>query len=244
MLATPRPCRRISSQAAGLTMAALPSLLPCWVVAGPGSQHAGIHACPGGRPPHVHEGAPACWHASPAWQRVLAEAAAAAALSARCCCARCFLFCPACVVARPQRGCAPNFGWNHALTAARRLSATPWQVENGRVYCLPDMYEVQDRSLADIQYVLNPTFTRERAARGRRRLALRHACRRQQRALAGPRFASPRAFGKPCRRRSPLASSMPPTQVLLHLSAPDPCSPGRAQAGQRINPPAPGHLPC
>ena len=27
------------------------------------------------------------------------------------------------------------------------------------MYCLPDMYEVQDRSLADIQYVLNPTFT-------------------------------------------------------------------------------------
>ncbi len=41
------------------------------------------------------------------------------------------------------------------------------QVENGRVYCLPDMYEVQDRSLADIQYVLNPTFTRESTACGR-----------------------------------------------------------------------------
>lgn len=33
------------------------------------------------------------------------------------------------------------------------------QVDNGRVYCLPDMYEVQDRSLADIQYVLSPSFT-------------------------------------------------------------------------------------
>lgn len=33
------------------------------------------------------------------------------------------------------------------------------QVDSGRAYCLPDMYEVQDRSLADIQYVLNPTFT-------------------------------------------------------------------------------------
>ena len=32
------------------------------------------------------------------------------------------------------------------------------------MYCLPDMYEVQDRSLADIQYVLNPTFTRECSA--------------------------------------------------------------------------------
>jgi len=35
------------------------------------------------------------------------------------------------------------------------------QVEDGRVYCLPDMYQVQDRSLGDIQYVLNPTFTGE-----------------------------------------------------------------------------------
>jgi U4/U6.U5 tri-snRNP-associated protein 2 len=31
--------------------------------------------------------------------------------------------------------------------------------DSGRVYCLPDMYEVQDRSLGDIQYILNPTFT-------------------------------------------------------------------------------------
>lgn len=38
------------------------------------------------------------------------------------------------------------------------------QVVDGRVYCLPDMYEVQDRSLADIQYVLNPTFTGEARA--------------------------------------------------------------------------------
>eukprot|EP00882_Tetradesmus_deserticola_P027479 GHRQ01030433.1.p1 GENE.GHRQ01030433.1~~GHRQ01030433.1.p1 ORF type:complete len:126 (-),score=33.14 GHRQ01030433.1:111-488(-) len=32
----------------------------------------------------------------------------------------------------------------------------PWQV-----YCLPDNYEVADRSLDDIRAVLNPTFTRE-----------------------------------------------------------------------------------
>ena len=36
-----------------------------------------------------------------------------------------------------------------------------------QVYCLPDMYEVTDRSLADIQYVLNPTFTGEHSGRGR-----------------------------------------------------------------------------
>lgn len=33
------------------------------------------------------------------------------------------------------------------------------QLEIMQVYCLPDMYEVVDRSLADIQYVLNPTYT-------------------------------------------------------------------------------------
>ena len=32
-------------------------------------------------------------------------------------------------------------------------------MDSGRVFCLPDMYEVQDRSLADIQYVLSPTFS-------------------------------------------------------------------------------------
>lgn len=48
---------------------------------------------------------------------------------------------------------------------ARDRSKCPLQIEDGRVYCLPDMYEVQDRSLGDIQYVLNPTFTRERAVR-------------------------------------------------------------------------------
>ena len=35
----------------------------------------------------------------------------------------------------------------------------PLQVEDGKVYCLPDMYQVADRSLGDIQYVLSPTFT-------------------------------------------------------------------------------------
>lgn len=30
-----------------------------------------------------------------------------------------------------------------------------------QVYCLPDNYEVVDRSMDDIRAVLNPTFTRE-----------------------------------------------------------------------------------
>ena len=34
-----------------------------------------------------------------------------------------------------------------------------------QVYCLPDNYEVQDRSLDDIRYVLNPKFTQQDVAR-------------------------------------------------------------------------------
>lgn len=34
-----------------------------------------------------------------------------------------------------------------------------------QVYCLPDGYEVVERSLDDIRYVLNPTFTAEEIAR-------------------------------------------------------------------------------
>lgn len=33
------------------------------------------------------------------------------------------------------------------------------KLENGRVFCIPDNYEVQDRSLKDIQHVLNPLYT-------------------------------------------------------------------------------------
>ncbi len=33
-----------------------------------------------------------------------------------------------------------------------------------QVYCLPDSYEVLDRSLDDIRYVLNPLFTRQEVA--------------------------------------------------------------------------------
>lgn len=33
------------------------------------------------------------------------------------------------------------------------------KLSDGRVYCLPEGYEVDDRSLDAIRYVLNPTFT-------------------------------------------------------------------------------------
>ena len=32
------------------------------------------------------------------------------------------------------------------------------KLDNGRVYCLPEGYEVVDRSLDVIRFVLNPTF--------------------------------------------------------------------------------------
>lgn len=38
------------------------------------------------------------------------------------------------------------------------------KLENGKVYCLPDGYEVEDRSLEVIRYVLNPTFKHEEIA--------------------------------------------------------------------------------
>lgn len=37
-----------------------------------------------------------------------------------------------------------------------------WLVQ---VYCLPEGYEVAERSLDDIRYVLNPTFTAEEVSR-------------------------------------------------------------------------------
>lgn len=46
--------------------------------------------------------------------------------------------------------------YTHSLEAGHHLFM---QLDSGRVYCLPDMYEVIDRSLADIQFVLNPSFT-------------------------------------------------------------------------------------
>lgn len=52
--------------------------------------------------------------------------------------------------------------YTHSLEARHHLYM---KLDSGRVYCLPDMYEVLDRSLYDIQYVLNPTFTKEEVAR-------------------------------------------------------------------------------
>lgn len=37
-------------------------------------------------------------------------------------------------------------------------------LESGKIYCLPDDYEVVDSSLSDIQYLLNPRFTKEQIA--------------------------------------------------------------------------------
>lgn len=45
--------------------------------------------------------------------------------------------------------------YTHSLEEGHHLFM---KLDSGRVYCLPDMYEVVDRSLSDIQYVLNPTF--------------------------------------------------------------------------------------
>lgn len=53
-----------------------------------------------------------------------------------------------------------TFAYTHALEAGHHLFM---KLDNGRVYCLPEMYEVQDRSFSDIQYVLDPTFTKEEA---------------------------------------------------------------------------------
>ncbi|KAG1659564.1 hypothetical protein FOA52_011920 [Chlamydomonas sp. UWO 241] len=39
------------------------------------------------------------------------------------------------------------------------------KLDNGRVYCLPDNYEVHDRSLNDIRYMLNPSFVHEEVLR-------------------------------------------------------------------------------
>ena len=48
--------------------------------------------------------------------------------------------------------------YTHALEAGHHLFM---KLDSGRTYCLPDMYEVDDKSLSDIQYVLNPTYKKE-----------------------------------------------------------------------------------
>ena len=49
--------------------------------------------------------------------------------------------------------------FTHALETGHHMFM---KLEGGRVYCLPDGYEVEDRSLDPIRYVLNPTFTPEK----------------------------------------------------------------------------------
>ncbi|KAI8475879.1 MAG: ubiquitin-specific protease 39 [Monoraphidium minutum] len=54
----------------------------------------------------------------------------------------------------------------HAFTHALETNHHMFmKLDNGRVYCLPDNYEVVDRSLDDIRAVLNPAFTRDQVPR-------------------------------------------------------------------------------
>lgn len=52
--------------------------------------------------------------------------------------------------------------YTHALEVGHQMYM---KLSDGKVYCLPDGYEVVERSLDDIRYVLNPTFTAEEIAR-------------------------------------------------------------------------------
>lgn len=49
--------------------------------------------------------------------------------------------------------------FTHALETGHHMFM---KLSDGRVYCLPEGYEVDDRSLDAIRYVLNPTFTPEK----------------------------------------------------------------------------------
>ncbi|KAL6768399.1 hypothetical protein ACKKBF_B39020 [Auxenochlorella protothecoides x Auxenochlorella symbiontica] len=61
------------------------------------------------------------------------------------------------------QGRGPNtHAYTHSLDAGHHMFM---KVTDGKVYCLPDMYQVVDRSLADIQYVLSPTFMDAEVAR-------------------------------------------------------------------------------
>lgn len=46
--------------------------------------------------------------------------------------------------------------YTHSLETGHHMFM---KLDNGRVYCLPDGYEVIDRSLDIIRFVLNPSFT-------------------------------------------------------------------------------------
>eukprot|EP00668_Euglena_longa_P029213 GGOE01036557.1.p1 GENE.GGOE01036557.1~~GGOE01036557.1.p1 ORF type:complete len:511 (+),score=105.41 GGOE01036557.1:70-1533(+) len=48
--------------------------------------------------------------------------------------------------------------FNHSLSSGHHVFLN---LDTAVVYCLPDLYEVRDASLADIKYNLNPTYTHE-----------------------------------------------------------------------------------
>lgn len=60
--------------------------------------------------------------------------------------------CTSCVQGRGQH----TYAYTHALETGHHMFM---KLADGRVYCLPEGYEVEDRSLDTIRYVLNPTFT-------------------------------------------------------------------------------------
>ena len=65
------------------------------------------------------------------------------------------------------QGRGPNTqAYTHALEAAHHVFM---HLDTARVYCLPDAYEILDRSLDDIRRVLNPTFTKEEVANADRK---------------------------------------------------------------------------
>lgn len=60
--------------------------------------------------------------------------------------------------------------FTHALETGHHMFM---KLEGGRVYCLPDGYEVEDRSLDPIRYVLNPTFAPDKVVNIHTLLAMR-----------------------------------------------------------------------
>ena len=73
------------------------------------------------------------------------------------------LHCYACLVCGKYfQGRGPaTVAYTHALEASHHVFMN---LADGRVYCLPDGYEVLDRSLDDIRHVLNPRFTADALA--------------------------------------------------------------------------------
>jgi U4/U6.U5 tri-snRNP-associated protein 2 len=52
--------------------------------------------------------------------------------------------------------------YTHSLETGHHMFM---KLDNGKVFCLPDNYEVVDRSMADIQYQLDPKFTQREVAK-------------------------------------------------------------------------------